>query len=164
VTDLFVQRARSLQLGWLTRAVFVALALLVVAVQLWNVRVQLVRENWRPDVEFWTMLGEKLGHDNGTVLVMAQDYGYRLAYWGWQDVESWYYTGDLELRELDNRTVDAGQRFQDRVQGKRFFVVTQMRNFISQREIRAYVYEHFPIYDEGEGYIIFDLAHPLPAP
>lgn len=161
VTDLFIQQARTLQLGWLPRAIFSTLAILVVAIQLWNVRVELVREDWRPDARFWTALGKKLGQDDGTVLVMAQDYGYRLAYWGWQDVESWYYSGDLELRALDNRTIDTNQRFQDRVQGRRFFVVTQMKNFDAQPDIKAYVYAHYPIYAQSKGYIIFDLAHPL---
>jgi hypothetical protein len=163
VTHMFVERARHLQLGWFPRALFAMLALLVLAVQLWTVRVELVREDWRPDAEFWKMLGEKLGHDGGKVLAITQDYGYRLEYWGWQDVDSWYYSGDIDLRILDNRTIDTGQRFADRLQDSSFFVVTQMKNFDDQPEIKAYVYEHYPIYDQGRGYIIFDLAHPLPS-
>jgi 4-amino-4-deoxy-L-arabinose transferase-like glycosyltransferase len=164
VTQMFVERARTLQLGRFPRAFFVMLVILVLAIQLWTVRVELVRENWRPDAEFWTMLGEKLGHDQGPVLAITQDYGYRLAYWGWQDVDSWYYSGDLDLRVLDNRTINTGQRFLDRLQGRRFFVVTQMKNFDEQPEIKAYIYEHYPIYAQGRGYIIFDLAAPLPSP
>jgi len=160
VAELFVQQIRKLQLGWVPRALLSALIILVVAIQMWRVRVELVRDDWRPDAEFWTALGEKLGHNNGKVLTMAQDYGYRLAYWGWQDVDSWYYSGDLELRALDNRTINTGQRFQDRVQGKQFFVVTQLKNLDAQPDIKAYVYKHYPIYDQGKGYIIFDLAHP----
>ncbi len=164
VVDAFVKRAEDLQVGRIPRAVFSVLVLLVVTVQLWNVRVELFRDDWRPDAEFWAMLGEKLGHSHGKILGMVQDYGYRLEYWGWQDVESWYYSGDLELRELDNRTIDTSQRFQDRVQGKQFFVVTQMKNFAAQPDIRTYVRKHYPIYAQGKGYIIFDLAHPLHSP
>ncbi len=164
VVDVFVKRAQDLQSGWIPRAVLSVLVLLVVAVQLWNVRVELFRDDWRPDAAFWTMLGEKLGHNHGKVLGIVQDYGYRLEYWGWQDVESWYYSGDLELRALDNRTIDTGQRFQDRLKGKQFFLVTQMKNFDSEPEIKAYLYQHYPIYDQGKGYIIFDLAHPLRSP
>ena len=78
-------------------------------------------------------------------------------------LSSWYYSGDLDLRALDNRTIDTGQRFVDRLQDSSFFVVTQMKNFDDQPEIKAYVYAHYPIYDEGRGYVIFDLAHPLPS-
>lgn len=161
VADLFFQRAQNLRVGWVPRVVFSVLAISVVAVQLWNVRVELVRENWRPDADFWAMLGEKLGHTNSvTVLAVTQDYGYRLAYWGWENVDSWYFTGDLDMRALDNRSIDVGQRFQERVRGKQFFVVTQFKNFDNQPVIKAYIYEHYPIYAEGKGYIIFDLAHP----
>ena len=64
---------------------------------------------------------------------------------------------------LDNRTIDTGERFQEMVKGKKFFLVTQMSNFDDQPEIKAYVIQHYPIYAQGKGYIIFDLAHPLPA-
>jgi len=124
----------------------------------------LVREDWRPDAGFWANLGEKLGHNSGPVLAIAQDYGYRLAYWGWQDVDSWYSTGDLELRALDNREIDTGQRLVDRVAGKKFLVVTQTKQFASQPAIKAYIIQHFPIYARRKGYIIYDLAHPRKTP
>jgi 4-amino-4-deoxy-L-arabinose transferase-like glycosyltransferase len=163
VVDAFVKRAQDLQLGWIPRASVSALVVLVVALQLWNVRVTLDSENWRPDAAFWTALGDKLGHNNHVkILGMVQDYGYRLEYWGWQDVESWYYSGDLELRALDNRVIDTGQRFQDRLAGKQYFVVTQLKNFVAQPEIRNYLITHYPVFAQGKGYIIYDLAHPRP--
>ena len=162
-TQAFVERAKSLQAGRVARAVFSALVIFIVAVQIWNVHVTLVREDWRPDADFWTKLGEKLGHSNVPVLTIAQDYGFRLAYWGWQDVDPWYSTGDLELRALDNRVIDLGQRLIDRVAGKKFLVVTQTKQFASQPAIRAYIIRNFPIYARGKGYIIYDLAHPRKA-
>lgn len=160
VTELLFQRAADLRVGWLARAIFAVLAISVVAVQIWNVRVQLVQEDWRPDEQFWTMLGQKLGRNSGTVLAITQDYGYRLEYWGWQDVESWYDTGDLDLRKLDNRTIDTSQVLLEKLKDKQFFVVTQMKNFDDQPEVKAYLYAHYPIYAQGRGYIIFDLRHP----
>lgn len=163
-TDALLQRAKSLELGRVPRVVLAVLVLFIVAVQVWNVRVTLVREDWSSDADFWARIGEKLGHDSGPVLTIAQDYGYRLAYWGWQDVDSWYSTGDLELRALDNRVVDLSQRLEDRIAGKKFLVVTQAQNFASQPAIRAYIIQHYPIYARGKGYIIYDLAHPKKAP
>lgn len=161
VTDAFIQRAKSLgQVGRFPRAILAALVLFMVAVQVWNVRVTLDREDWRPDAVFWAALGEKLGHDSGPVLTIAQDYGYRLAYWGWQDVDPWYTTGDIDLRTLDGRVIDTSQRFEDRVVGKKFLVVTQMKSFDADPKIKAYVNQHFPIFARGRGYIIYDLAHP----
>jgi 4-amino-4-deoxy-L-arabinose transferase-like glycosyltransferase len=143
------------------RVTLALLITLVTAIQIWNVRVELIRDNWRPDAEFWAMLGEKLGH-NDPVLAIAQDYGYRLAYWGWEKVDSWYDSGDLALRALDGRQVNLLQRFQQQVVGKHFLVVTQSNRFDQQPEIKAYVYKTYPIFDEGKGYIIFDLTKQIP--
>ena len=164
VADTFIQRAQNLRVGLVARAVLAALVIFIVAAQVWNVHVTLVREDWRPDADFWVKLGEKLGHNSGPVLTISQDYGYRLAYWGWQDVDPWYSTGDLELRALDNRAIDLSQRLEDRVAGKKFLVVTQAKNFASQPAIRLYIIRHFPIYARGKGYVIYDLAHPRKAP
>jgi hypothetical protein len=139
------------------------LVIFIVAVQVWNVHVTLTREDWRPDADFWAMLGEKLGHSGGPVLTIAQDYGFRLAYWGWQDIDPWYSTGDLELRALDNRVIDLNQRLLERVAGKKFLVVTQTKQFASQPAIRVYIIRNFPIYARGKGYVIYDLAHPKKA-
>ncbi len=142
--------------SFLTRTILGMLILLVTFIQVWNVRVELAREDWRPDAQFWAGLGEKLGQ-NGPVLTICQDYGYRLAYWGWQQVDAWYDSGDLELRALDGRQINLGQRFQEQAAGKRFLVVTQPRRLDEQPEIKDYVYKTYPVFAEGQGYIIFDL-------
>ena len=146
--------------GWngiFTRAALSGLILFVVALQVWSVRVELYRNDWRPDAAFWTGLGEKLGH-SGPVLAISQDYGYRLAYWGWQDVESWYDASDLDLRVLDNRNIDLLQRFHDQSAGKHFLVVTQSARLDQQPEIKDYVTKTFPIFAEGSGYTVYDLT------
>jgi hypothetical protein len=146
--------------SWLMRAVLGTLILLVAALQVWNVRVELAREDWRPEVQFWSALGEKLGQ-NGPVLTISQDYGYRLAYWGWQQVDSWYDSGDLELRSLDGRQLDLGERFIEQAAGKSFLVVTQMGKLDQQPEIKDFITKTYPVFAEGQGYIIFDLR-PVP--
>ena len=147
--------------GIFIRLVIAGLILLVVAIQIWNVRVELARDDWRPDAPFWAALGDKLGH-NGPVLTISQDYGYRLAYWGWQEVDSWYDAGDLDLRSLDGRQINLMQRFQEQSTGKRYLVVTQSGKFDQQPEIKDYVYRTYPIFAEGKGYLVFDLTHPKP--
>lgn len=160
VADAFITRAHSLRVGMLPRVIVSGMVIFIVAVQIWNVQVTLVREDWRPDATFWAALGAKLGHNAGPVLTIAQDYGYRLAYWGWQDVDPWYTAGDLDLRALDGRVVDTSQRFEDRVTGKKFLVVTQLKIFAEQSEIKTYANQHYKIVAHGRGYLIYDLAHP----
>jgi 4-amino-4-deoxy-L-arabinose transferase-like glycosyltransferase len=156
VAETLFEQAKKYQTAWLMRAALGALILLVTAIQMWNVRVELAREDWRPDAQFWSMLGEKIGQ-NGPVLTISQDYGYRLAYWGWQQVDSWYDSGDLDLRALDGRQIDLGARFREQAAGKSFLVVTQIGKLDLQPEIKDFVYKTYPVFAQGQGYIIFDL-------
>ena len=160
VTDAFLKRADSLRVGRGPRLVLSALVVFIVVVQIWNSYVTLNREDWRPDGIYWYAMGEKIGHDSGPVLTIAQDYGYRLAYWGWQEVDPWLTAGDISLRELDGRTIDTSQRFEARVIGKKFIVITQLNVFAEQKEIATYLAQHFTLYAHGSSYLIYDLAHP----
>lgn len=159
VAQTLFEAAGKLRSGWFTRVTLSALITLVAFIQIWNVRVELIRDDWRPDAQFWADLGEKLGQ-NGPVLTISQDYGYRLAYWGWQDVNSWYDTGDLDVRALDGRQINLLQRFQEQAAGKHFLVVTQSGKLDQQSEIKDYIYKTYPVFAEGQGYIIFDLTRP----
>jgi hypothetical protein len=157
VAETLFEQVQKLRGGWFARVALSVLITLVTAIQVWNVRVELIRDDWRPDAEFWSSLGEKLGHD-GPVLTIAQDYGFRLAYWGWEEVNSWYDAGDLDVRALDGRQIDILQRFEELAAGKRYLVVTQMNRLDQQPEIKDYIYKTYPVFDEGQGYIIFDLT------
>jgi hypothetical protein len=159
VAETLFEAVSRLRGSWFARTVISILIMLVVALQIWNVRVEFVRDDWRPEADFWTGLGEKLGQ-NGPVFTISQDYGYRLAYWGWQDVSSWYDTGDLDLRSLDGRQIDTLQRFQQQTSGKHFLVITQINRIEQQPEIKDFIYKTYPIFAEGKGYVIFDLTHP----
>jgi 4-amino-4-deoxy-L-arabinose transferase-like glycosyltransferase len=147
----------------ITRVSLAAMLLLVTALQLWNVRVELVRDDWRPDAAFWADLGTHLGtgSQRGPVLAIAQDYGYRLAYWGWQQVDSWYDSGDLELRSLDGRQIDLMQRFQEQAARKKYLVVTQFNKFDQQPAIKDLVIKTYPVFAKGDGYLIFDLTQAI---
>jgi hypothetical protein len=159
VAQTLFEQAQKLRGGWFARVALSMLITLVALIQIWNVRVELIRDDWRPEAEFWATLGEKLGH-NVLVLTISQDYGYRLAYWGWQDVDSWYDTGDLDVRTLDGRQIDLLQRFQEQAAGKHFLVVTQSGKLDQQPEIKDFIYKTYPVFAEGQGYVIFDLTHP----
>ncbi len=157
VAETLLETASRLRRNWSIQVALSILITLVIALQIWNVRVELIRNDWRPDAEFWFNLGQKLGQ-KGPVLAIAQDYGYRLAYWGWQEVDSWYDTGDLGIRSLDGRQIDLLQRFQELTAGKHYLVITQINRLEQQPEIKDFIYATYPIFDEGQGYLIFDLT------
>lgn len=134
--------------------------LYVLGMEVWNTRVALVRDDYRAEPAFWVNLGERLGHTEPVIGLMS-DYGYRLAYWGWQDASAWLGSGDLRMRELAGQDVDLPSAFKDAVAGKRFFVVTQMNELDSQPEVKTLLYNTYSIFEQGDGYVVFDLQKPL---
>ncbi|MEJ5225864.1 MAG: hypothetical protein WHV44_15505, partial [Anaerolineales bacterium] len=137
-----------------------ALILYALGMEVWNTRVALVRDDYRAEPAFWVKLGERLGHTQPAIGLMS-DYGYRLAYWGWQDATAWLGSGDLRMRELAGQNVDLPTAFREATAGKRFFVVTQMSELDSQPEIKALLYNHYTIFEQDDSYVVFDLQAPL---
>ena len=130
------------------------------AFEMWNVRVDLVRNDYRAEPQFWAELGDKLGRST-SVIGLTQDYGNRLAYWGWKLTEQWPTTGDQNLRELAGKAKTFDEIFADRVSGKQYFVVTNFNQFNSQPELKDKLFDTYPVLEQTPDYIIFDLQHPL---
>ena len=145
----------------LARLAVLAVMLFPIAAVMWDVRVFLFRKDYRPEVTIWQELGNKLGHTT-PVLGLTEDY--HLAYWGFQDVDQWYLQADINLRERANPNFDIKAQFLDRAVGKKYFVVTLSDQFDAQPEIKELVTQSYPLYEEGPGYIIYDLEHPLTNP
>jgi hypothetical protein len=158
---IVAERISSMSPSVFARIVLAVGVATVTFTYMWYARVDLAHEDFREEASFWWDLGEVLGHTNPAI-GMTQDYGYRLAYWGWQDVSSWYYESDVILRELAGENVDLTQRFGDQIKGKCYFVVTQFSRFNDQVEIRDLLYDKYPIYAKTDKYLIFQLA-PCPS-
>jgi len=128
---------------------------------LWDVRDILHKTNYRGQDEYWVAIGEKLGHDT-SVAALTQDYGYRLEYWGWVMPSSyWPYVGDIAFR------VNAGiiqpdfeLRFADLTKGRQYFLVSDLTELNNQPQLREKL-SQYKVYDQGDGYIIYDLLNPL---
>jgi len=137
--------------------------LFAMAFEMWNVRVELVRDDDRAEPQFWAALGEKLGRSS-SVIGLTQDYGNRLAYWGWKVTDQWPTTGDQNLRELAGVAKTFDEIFASRVEGKDYFVVTNFNQFNNQPELKERLFNTYSILEENPEYIIFDLKHPLEQP
>jgi len=144
---------------WVPAAV-VCIMLFVIASKMWNVRVDLAKDDFRGEPQFWAELGDKLGHTM-PVLGLTQDYGNRLAYWGWQRLDEWPTTGDQDLRALAGKTSSFDETFNERIVGKQYFVVTNFKQFDSQPELKDKLFKTYPVIEQSPDYIIFDLQHQL---
>ncbi len=161
MAKLLQERAASLRNPrFLRLAAGLGLALMV-AVEMWVVRVELIRNNYRSDAEHFAMIGSLTGHTLQPVASVSQDYGDRLEYWGWQINEAWLDESQLALRQAAGRDIQLADRFAEFMEGKRFFVVTRLAELEDNSALRESLYNNYPIHAEGKGFIIFDLASPL---
>ena len=128
--------------------------------EMWNVRVELVRQDFRAEAQFWADLGNELGHKT-QVIGLTQDYGHRLAYWGWKDIELWPTSGDQNLRELAGKAKTFDDVFAERVAGKQYFVVTHFNQFDNQPDLKDKLFNTYPVIEQNSEYIIFDLQNLL---
>ncbi|MEA5079643.1 MAG: glycosyltransferase family 39 protein [Anaerolineaceae bacterium] len=141
--------------AWLARVLIVFVLVVGVSEICWQMRTEFKRVDYRPQAEFWQKLGTKLY--NTSSLAMTEDYNGRLAYWGWYASSYMPDVDELRHRELTGHGADAIQTFQGAAQGKEYFLVTMLDDFDQLTELKQYLYATFPVLDQGEGYIIFDL-------
>lgn len=163
VLKLFFDRFLQLSPGILPRMVLMGLVLGGLSVQAWYSRNTFVNNDYRHEAAFWAEIGDVLGHD-ASVVGLTHDYGYRLAYWGYQNSTAWLTTGDINARYMAGIDIDLLEMFQEDTAGKQYFLVTMFGEFEKQPVIKDLLYANYPIYAETDEYIIFDLQHPLSQP
>lgn len=140
----------------LVRAALAGILFFWIGSEMWNVRLELFKDDFRTEPELWQELGDKLGHST-PVLGLTQDYGNRLAYWGWQRLDEWPTTGDQDLRALAGNPRTFDEMFDERIVGKKYFVITNFKQFDNQPELKETLFKTYPIIDQSSDYIIFDL-------
>jgi 4-amino-4-deoxy-L-arabinose transferase-like glycosyltransferase len=126
----------------------------------WDIRVQLKRNDFSNEVTFWTRMQGVFAPED-QVVGITQDYGYRMAYWGWKSVPNLMMSADIAVRELAGREVDAATAFEEAVAGKDYFLVTMLGELEHQPLIKGLLSENYPLLVETGDYQIYDLRHPL---
>ncbi len=126
--------------------------------QLWEARVTLAAENYRLEAEGWRRLENKMPSDGG-ILAISHGYGTRLRYYAWTGTNQWPGVADIGLDALrGGGEFDYEAEFDRRTSGYSYFLINNFAELDSQPELKGILYEQFPIYDEGDGYLIFDLT------
>jgi hypothetical protein len=85
-------------------------------------------------------------------------------YYGWRKVTLWPNRGERSLASLRGKGKEFEDYFANKIEGKSYFLITAFNQFNDQPDLQAYLAEHFPIAAEGQGYLIYDLLHPLAQP
>ncbi len=115
--------------------------------------------DYRPQEAYWTEIHDALG--SGTsVVALTEDYGNRLAYWGWQKATIWPSSGDLYQAEVRGNQRDIEKLFTKTAANKTLFLVTDLEDFSKQKDLQTLLAGYLVLV-HGDGYLIYDLAHPL---
>ncbi len=121
----------------------------------WNTRNQLNAVDYRPEAEMWHEISQRMEGYN--IAGLTQDYGSRLAYWGWRNIAPWPNYGDLLYRANLGRVQ---QEFEERFAGfaarRDLFIVTDFKELDRQPLLRERLRE-YPVFAEGDGYVIYKL-------
>jgi 4-amino-4-deoxy-L-arabinose transferase-like glycosyltransferase len=129
-------------------------------------RKYVVAVDYHQKAQQWEELGQNL--PPGSVIGLLDDYGSPLIYYGWKKI-SWYpYSWDQDMGamaghdRLDLTTVDDENLpyFQSHIDGYQFFLVTSFDELDAQPYLKQLLYENYPIYEQRDWYIIFDLRNP----
>jgi Dolichyl-phosphate-mannose-protein mannosyltransferase len=126
----------------------------------WEARSQLKAVDYRPQAAMWAQVGDLLDH-GPNVVALTQDYGSRLAYWGWQNALIWPNSGDTEYHEARGASIDFGEQFSKLTTGNAYFLVTDFGELRRQPLLQSRLVE-FAVYAQADGYIIYDLQEPVP--
>ena len=146
--------------AWRIAAAIGFLAILVFSS--WQALIPLYSRDYRNEPSYWQNIASHLPED-GKIIALTQDYGYRLMYYGWQKVALWPNRGEIQLSVLRGNDKDFQDFFTKRIDGKSYFLITAFNQFEDQPVLKQVLYKEFSILAQGTGYIIFDLLNPKPA-
>ncbi len=158
LAEIIHERLKDLQGFWRLSLAF--WVILLVVYPAWISITTARAEDNRAAPQYWAKIGNLLPAE-GRIIALTQSYGYPLMYYGWRKVTLWQTSGEQELAALRGREKDFETTFTNRLDGMDYFLVTALNQFESQEELRNALYEKYPLLAEGNGYLIFDLRHPL---
>jgi hypothetical protein len=127
--------------GLAARLVLVLLGFLSITYPGWIARSVILGNNYADAPAYWALVGSEIPASVKAV-GYSQDYGFRLAYYGW--------------RRIDVLPEQIGpEEFAQKYAGAEYFVVTA-RNMLSPG-LDHYLSENYPVHAQGGGYVIYDL-------
>lgn len=153
--QLLVRRVARIARPWqVVSGVMLAATLLFAA---WTVRSTLLGVDYRDEPAYWQRIGEVVPRDGDTI-ALVQSYGHLLNYYGGRKVELWPIAAELKLAGLRGNTAEDFETFfAERTAGMQYFLITSFNQLDLQPLLKEYLGAHYPVYQDGDGYLIYDL-------
>ncbi len=162
VLSFIIKKIEENKPHWLARFALALIFVLSIGMVTQRVHSYLNQTDYRKEADYFTQLGSIIGHQV-SVIALTQDYGYPLSYWSYIGPSLWPTTADRDLKNIVGASDPAfHQLFKELTVGKDVFLVTMPDEFDKQTDLKEYLLSNYPV-EQGKGYYIFDLAHPLKA-
>jgi len=118
--------------------------------------------NFKNEAVAWKRVGQAIP-EGSHFMVLTDDYGMRLRYFGWRTPTAyWPSMADLNLSALiGNAPMQYADYFKQATVGKDYFLVTAFGELDSQPQLKELLTTRYPIYKQGDGYILYDLTKPI---
>jgi hypothetical protein len=126
----------------------------------WDVRNQMKAVDYRPEAAMWVEIGAQFDEET-RVVALTQDYGSRLEYWGWRRFATWPSLGDAGYADIRAGVSSFDKLFNRYSSKMSYFLVTDFDEFNRQPLLKERLFNLYPVYLEGDGYLVFDLKHPI---
>ncbi|MDD2922613.1 MAG: glycosyltransferase family 39 protein [Anaerolineales bacterium] len=123
----------------------------------WNIRADMKANDYRAEPAKWAEIGSVVGQD-ARLVGLVQDYGMRLAYWGWRPMTAWYRTGDFYYHEHRGEQIEFDNLFANETAKRDYFIVTDFDELNKQPLLKERL-SKYALAFSGEGYAIFDLRN-----
>ena len=160
--DPVVKGLQSRSIVW--EIAFIFLFLSIAGYYAYVARSQVAVSNYFAEPIPWQKMGQELPRDK-SIIALTHDYGNRLKYYSWRTVNRmWPTQGDLDLSQAagGNKIGDFAPYFKEQTAGMDYFLVTLFSSLESQPDLKTMLYDHYPIAQQGDGYVLFDLRNPKP--
>lgn len=144
---------------WTRSAAYVILIYGLLSV-VWDVRNQMKAVDYRPEAATWAEIGGQFDED-ARIVALTQDYGSRLQYWGWRTAAVWPYVGDVNYVDVRGGKFSFENLFNTYSSQRDFFLVTDFNEFERQSELKERLFASYPVYVQGNDFLIFDLQNPI---
>jgi 4-amino-4-deoxy-L-arabinose transferase-like glycosyltransferase len=151
---LVIRKILDLDPVWKFATGIAALAFLLFSA--WIAILPMHAEDFHTESSYWQEIASQLPEE-GKILALTQDYGYRLMYFGWRKVNLWPNRAEQKLMDLRGNDKEFESYFEKKAADASFFVVTSFNQFNDQPELKKHLYENFPVISEQDDYLIFDL-------
>lgn len=134
------------------------IGIMAIAYPTWNIYKDLQEKNYRGEPGGWVQISEAIP-EGRKVIALTHNYGFNMAYYGYRMLPLWPYTFDMDLQSIRgfDRSTDSDIFFEQMTGSYDLFLVTHFGELNSQPMLMEKLSE-LHIYDEGPGYVLYDLS------